>query len=54
MSGCGFLLPVLDAGQQASGGGGPSGPGHLPGGSAAAAGLREPAPVRSGSRSVAV
>lgn len=43
-----------DAGRQAGCGGGPSGPGLLPGGSAAAAGLCESAPVRSCSRSVAV
>lgn len=48
------LTSVLDAGCQAGGGGGPPGPGHLPGGSAAAAGLREPALVWSGSRSAAV
>lgn len=43
-----------DEWQQAAGGGGPSGPGLLPGGSAAAAGLREPAQVWSGSRSAAL
>lgn len=47
------LVLVLDAGT-AGGGGGPSGPGLLWGGGAAAAGLREPAPVRSGSCPAAV
>jgi len=49
-----FLVSVLDAGRPAPGGGGPSGPGFLSGWSTAAAGLREPAPVGSGSRSAAV
>lgn len=48
------LVRVLDAGQQACGGGGPSGPSLLSGGSKAAAELRKPEPIRSGSHSTAV